>query len=317
MGVEYHMIKIIKKPEIIADYINGNTRVILKEDGTRILTTNDDDFELEYPLNIDMTITERCDLGCPFCYANCTPEGKHADLLSKYYIHQFNPGQELAINLNACDHPQLFPFLQKMKDMGVFVNGTVNQVHFMKYHKLLKKMCDNHLLWGIGVSLRKPTDEFISAVKEFPNAVIHCINGIVSVDDINYMADHDLKLLILGYKDIGRGEAYKEDNKLQVAIRQHRLKNMLPDLFEKFKVVSFDNLALDQLRVKSYLSQEYWDLIYQGDEGSKTFFLDAVHDTFSISSLESQDRMIPIDGRSIKEMFQEIRSLTTCTKDKC
>ena len=67
----------------IARYQNGNAWVEMYDDGTRIIETHGDEpFDFEYPLNNDITITHKCDGGCPFCYLGCTPNGKHADILN-------------------------------------------------------------------------------------------------------------------------------------------------------------------------------------------------------------------------------------------
>lgn len=292
----------------VADYLNGNVHIQLYSDGTRIMETEADEFEFDRPTNIDLTITKACDGGCPYCYMNCTTEGKLADL-SHPILKSLGEYQELAINLNDMNIPDLVPFLQRMKQRHIFVNGTINQVHFLKHWKLLKQLCGKRLLWGIGISLRNPTPEFINTVKGFPNAVIHVINGVLSASDIEKMRDKGLKLLILGYKNLGRGTDYATENSASVVARQRYLKDVLPTMFRHFDVVSFDNLALEQLRVKDILTDEEWDRYYQGDEGSSTFYLDLVDEKFGVSSLCSPEEMHPLLG-SVKEMFDVVRKET-------
>ena len=55
----------------------------------------------------------------------------------------------------------------------------------------------------------KPTDELILP-KLFPNAVLHVINGVVEMDDLRKLYDQDFKVLILGYKQLRRGNVYSE-----------------------------------------------------------------------------------------------------------
>ncbi len=138
----------------LSDYFNGNVHVQLFSDGTRILETDDNYFDFQYPLNIDMTITNKCSVACDYCYLNCRPGGKFADLLSVKFFDTLLKGTELAINLNDCDHPQLYRFLERMQDRGIFVNGTVSQEQFMKNKELLREYCDAKLLWGWSQSLR-------------------------------------------------------------------------------------------------------------------------------------------------------------------
>lgn len=291
----------------IARYQNGNAWVEMYDDGTRIIETHGDEpFDFEYPLNNDITITHKCDGGCPFCYLGCTPNGKHADILSPKFLDTVLPGTEMAINLNDLSHPQLEEFMRKMHERGVFLNGTVNQIHFMRHRQTLKRMCDERLLWGLGVSLRSADEEFVKAVSEFPNAVVHVINGILKAEDLEAMRDKGLKLLILGYKDLNRGADYHLENEATVRMRQKYLYNVLPTLGNHFKVVSFDNLAIEQLNVRRLLTQEQWDEFYQGDEGTATFAIDLVDGTFGRNSMATGDDVYPVMD-DIRDMFTVIK----------
>ena len=52
----------------------------------------------------------------------------------------------------------------------------------------------------------------------------------------------------------------------------------------KFKVISFDNLALKQLDVKNNLTEEQWKEFYQGDDGTMTMYVDGVKQEFAKTS---------------------------------
>lgn len=305
------MVKIIEnKPNLIADYFNGNAHVKLYEDGTRIIETEDDEFRLNYPLNMDVTITHRCDHGCKFCYLNCTSDGKHADILKPSFLDTLHAGTELAINLNDLSHPQLSKFLVRMRDKGVFVNGTINQDHFMKYYKVLEGLCKSKCLWGLGISLTKATPEFVQLAKRFSNAVIHVINGILQPKDIEVLRDNGLKLLVLGYKNVGRGEEYEVDNEITIRMRQRYLYDMLPSMINHFDVISFDNLAIQQLDAKRLVNSEQWSELFQGEEGTSTFAVDMVKGVFSLNSMVvDPSRLYPImdDVESMWQVIQDER----------
>lgn len=56
---------------MLRQYNNGNHRVILYSDGTKIKETIDpnvDHFTYEYPESFDLKITDYCDGGCSFCF---------------------------------------------------------------------------------------------------------------------------------------------------------------------------------------------------------------------------------------------------------
>ena len=289
-------------------YRNGNSRCRINlEDGTKIRETDDDKFDLDFPESIDLNIGNKCDGGCQFCYINASPNGVNAELLDNKFLKTIHPFTEVAINGNSVDHPQLIEFLRKMKERQVICNITVNQIHFEREQTKLAYLVEHDLVKGIGISLRKPTPEFISLVKKYSNAVIHVINGILSASDIEAMRDQGLKLLILGYKDLGRGKGYKRENELEIEMKQRYLYDVLDTLPNHFKVVSFDNLAIEQLNVKRILSQEEWEQFYMGDEGTSSMFVDLVTGKFGVSSLCEEDEMLPI-MESIDEMFKVVKN---------
>lgn len=288
-------------------YKNGNSIVKINlNNGTKIRETHDDKFNLSFPESIDLSIGNRCDGGCKFCYINASPNGVDGELLNHKFIDTIHPYTEVAINGNSIDHPQLIPFLNKLKDKHIICNITVNQVHFERKEDVIRDLVNKDLIKGIGISLRDPTPDFISRVKKYPNAVIHVINGILKPSDIEAMRDKNLKMLILGYKDLGRGIGYMEDNRETVKARQRYLYDILETLPNHFKVVSFDNLALEQLNVRRILTDEQWEEFYLGDEGTSSMFIDLVTGKFGVSSLCQEDEMHPIMD-NICDMFAVVK----------
>ena len=155
-------------------YKNGNSIVTIdSNDGTKERFTKDDEFNLEFPETIDMNCTTFCDAGCPFCYAGCSINGKHADLMGAKFIDTLKPYTEVALQVNDLTHPQLVDFLYKLKSKKIFANITVNQMHFEQKENFIKKLVTADLVKGIGISLVNPSEEFIKRVKKYPNAVIH------------------------------------------------------------------------------------------------------------------------------------------------
>ena len=208
---------------------------------------------------------------------------------------------------NILEHPDLIPFLEKLKEKKVIANITVNQIHFEKEQELIKKLVDEKLIYGLGVSLVKPADKFINLIKQYPNAVVHVINGVLTESDVKAMENNNLKMLILGYKHLRRGNEYFEHERERIEANQNWLYENLDDITCKFKVVSFDNLAIDQLNVKRLLSDKEWDEFYQGDDGSSTYFIDMVERKFAKSSTAPFNRRYELLN-SVDDMFKVIRN---------
>ena len=305
------MIKIIeKKNPILGEYDNGNYHVTIYEDGTKVRETFDEnatEFIAEYPECMDVKITNRCDKGCHACHEDSTIDGKHGEILTAKFWDTLKPYTEIAVGGgDPLSHPDLVHFLLKLKRLNLIPNMTVNQVHFMKNWAFLKLLCEEKLIYGLGVSLVEPTDEFIEKIKEFPNAVIHVINGIVRKDQLERLENQDLKVLILGYKEFRRGVTYLETHKVKVEVSKITLYDYLPEMLNKFKVVSFDNLALEQLEVKRLLTEEEWNEFYMGNDGKYTMYIDLVNEQFALCSV-AEERFDLLDD--IKPMFDKVKSL--------
>ena len=290
----------------IVRYQNGNYTVTFDTtNGTKIRENDLDFFEPAFAENCDVKITSKCDGGCDYCYEGCTPNGKHGDILNPKLLDTLHPYTELAINGNDLSHPDLLPFLRKMQEKNIVVNMTVNQIHFERHYHYIKELLANKLIYGLGISLKQPTKEFVWKVKQIPNAVIHCINGVLSPDDYEILKDNGLKLLILGYKYLRRGVGYYETHENDVRKLQDWLYNNLEEMLNHFCVVSFDNLAIEQLNVRRLLSDEQWDEIYMGDDGTMTFYIDMVEGAFAKNSL-SMERWPIMDN--IDDMFNKVRN---------
>lgn len=291
---------------LLGRYKNGNFVTTILSDGTKIRETKDDEFIPTFAENMDIKLTNKCDGGCAWCHEGSSINGKHGDILNEKFIDTLHPYQEVAIGGgDATSHPDLIPFLQKLKEKKVIANITVNQIHFEKKHELIKKLVDEKLIYGLGVSLVNPTKHFIELIKQYPNAVIHVINGVLKPLDVRALENNNLKMLILGYKHLRRGNEYFEEEQNDIETKQQWLYENLEDIIQKFQVVSFDNLAIEQLDVKRLLTQEEWDEFYMGDDGKVTYYVDMVERKFAQSSTAPFDKRYDLLD-SVDDMFKVI-----------
>lgn len=292
----------------IATYKNGNTTTTIYDDGTKTHFTMDDEFEFEFPESHDISISQCCDNGCEWCYYGCSPTGKHGKLTGWKFFDTMRPYTEIAINLQRPWHPDLETFLFEMRKRKIIVNVTINQNHFMSEDskQLIEAYSDLGLIKGIGISLTDPTqDGFIDEVKKYPNAVIHIIAGITHPEDIGYLMGCGLKLLILGYKKTERGKNFYDHSSTLIEDNIKWIESGLNEIVNGFKVVSFDNLAIEQLHIKDKLTDKEWETFYGGDDGTVTFFIDLVKGVFARNSLS---RIVyPIGDKTIDEMFEIVK----------
>lgn len=294
--------------ELLGSYQNGNYNVSIYQDGTKVRENDLDHFRASFPECMDVKITNYCDMGCPYCHENSTTHGRHGDILNPKFLDTLHPFTEIAIGGgNPLSHPNLVDLLEHLKNKQIIANITVNQHHFVEEQKLIRKLVDNKLIYGIGVSLTKrPNEELVNLLKTYPNAVIHVINGIVDVKkDLAPLYGKGLKLLILGYKMFRRGQAYYQADDLDVDEKKIDLSRNLMRVIMGFDVVSFDNLALTQLNVKNYMDEEKWKEFYMGDDGNFTMYIDLVDQVFARCSVsETRHPLLP----HIEDMFKQVQN---------
>ena len=292
--------------DIISKYQNGNTTVVIYEDGTKIREF-DDIPEIYFPESLDVKITNYCDLGCKYCHENSTIEGEHADLEKlKAVLISLPAGVELAIGGgNPLDHPSLIEFLIWCQERGLICNITVNQRHLKKHLATLETLIEEKLIYGLGISIVNNHYREIEYLKTLTNNIVyHLIAGVNNVSELDSLNSiGNCKVLILGYKNFGRGVYYysKEvDKNIELWQKQ------LPLYLGKFSI-SFDNLALEQLNVQSMISRNIWDSFYMGDDFSFTMYVDAVKQEYGPTS-KSLDR-VSFNEMSLFEYFIKYKNL--------
>lgn len=300
------------------NYQNGNYQVFMNlKNGTKIRKNDLDFFEPSTVESMDIKITNRCNMGCNMCHEGSTIDGKHADLMSPSFLDNLHPYTELALGGgNVLSHPDLIPFLHKCKERRHICNITLNQTHFEQNKSLVMDLIDKGLIYGLGVSLND-VRTIGDLVKDVPNAVVHVIAGMLKMWEFEELGcHHNLKLLILGYKKFRRGEALYNTwvgNQIDKDIKA--LQEYLPIAMKNnwFKVISFDNLAIKQLNMKSIVDEETWNKYYMGEDGidgygsSASMYVDLVERVFAKNSCAPLDKRYPLKD-NVEDMFNFLRN---------
>lgn len=294
--------------EILSEYLNGSVKTVLYTDGTKTREFNNNR-KGEFPESIDIKITNYCDAGCKYCHEKSVKTGKHADLNSLKEILKPLKYTELAIGGgNALSHPDLIDFLYWCKINVFFPSLTVNQYHLKTYFKLINDLIDKKLIYGLGISFISRKDEDIKLISELmqktDNIVFHLINGINNISDPIYLLTElkkEIKLLILGYKQYGRGIKYYKESVIEKMKEWSIYINGIINNghLSLFSVLSFDNLAIEQFNLKEIMSDSDFNAFYQGDEFTVSMYIDAVEKKFSTNSRNP----IKTDYMNIKDYF--------------
>ena len=292
---------------ILADYMNGNVHIRLYDNGTKIIECPDDVIpEMEYPMSMDVKITNYCDLGCAFCHEMSTINGKHGNLnkLEKL-LRQLPEGTELAFGGgNPLAHPDLVEFFGKLvRDYHLVPGITINSKHIVEYKDLINELIDQGLVYGVGISISDDFDfSIIDNINDTKNCVYHIIAGVNDISILNKIRESKInKVLILGYKTVGRGINYKDEN-VDLIIQNYY--DNLKD-YQKGLHLNFDNIAVEQLDLQRLVTPEYWESHYMGNDGQFTMYIDAVEEIYALSSTSYNRKKL--ENMSMKSIFSNIK----------
>lgn len=286
--------------EQLVKYQNGNTCVTILKDGTKIREYESTP-KIVHPESIDVKITNFCDMGCSYCHESSTTKGVHGDLNRLLQVIDCLPaGVELAIGGgNPLSHPNLIEFLQVLKSRGIIANLTVNQGHLKTFQDMLVYLIKDDLVKGVGISITNNNFTYVKPLLQLTdNIVYHLIAGVNKVEVVEKLMElGTCKVLVLGYKLFGFGVKYY--NK-EVDLELKKWYKMLPSLVGKC-TLSFDNLAIEQLKVKRLFTVEGWNKFYMGDDFCFTMYIDAVKQEYAPTS--RSNKRVSFSECSLLEYF--------------
>ncbi len=248
------------------------------------------------PELIDMKITDHCDFNCDFCYQNSTNNNNHADFNKiKEVISNLNELEVLEVALGGGDpvsHPQFFDILKEFNKKNIIVNFSTRNVNFIiDNFKLLKDLCGS-----IGLSIsnldelqvyHKIIDDCGLKIFELNNITIQYTMGSTNIDEFNLImkelidVNYFSTLLLLGYKDIGRGKTFNKHNYdkwLDVVNRY--IEN---DKYNSLNL-SIDTCLLDDFQ--NLIEKQFNSLLFTPTEGKFSMYIDLVDDKIAKSSFD-------------------------------
>lgn len=291
------------------EYQNGNYTVKLNlENGTKIRSTEESEFIPDRVESMDVKITNQCQHNCGFCHEGSVPDGNKATLVDIYdFAKSLPPHTEIALGGgNLMEDPwHTEEALKIFKTAGAVCSITVRQDDFVKDYGWIAEWKKLSLVYGIGISLVNVNDPSFWALYDMtPTAVIHTIAGILTQKDMGVLAEHRAKVLVLGYKQLRRGETYFIDNEERIQKNIEFLSRYAYSWSRYLEVLSFDNLALEQLDIRNKVPEYVWEHYYMGDDGTTTFFVDLVEKEYARSSTHPvRHKML---DKTIPQMYKSI-----------
>lgn len=295
-------------------YKNGSYMVMILNDGTKIRYNEQNIYKPNRVESMDIKITNKCDKNCVMCHENSTINGKHCNYIDAINtINSIPPYTELAIGGgNPLSHPYLLRFLGMCKNKNLIANITVNKWHFLQNFDWIYNMYCCKYINGIGVSIFDITTEDIELIKEV-NGVCHVIVGVTPIETLKKLINNNIKILVLGYKNFRRGENYYNKFKDRIDADINKWSEFISIAIKEkyFPVISFDNLAIEQLKIKEKLSKEEWESFFMGDDGingefsSASMYIDLVENKFALNSCAPLEERYDCENfnNNVNEMF--------------
>ena len=140
---------------------------------------------------------------------------------------------------------------------------------------------------GISVTNTNLLENQIERISKLtPNIVFHVIAGVHEPKIIDELAKYGYPILVLGYKSWGFGLTYKigtsrSDNQISEKVKVW--KREIPKYLGKVHLC-FDNLAVEQLELKKWFTDEKWNEIFLGEDFTISMYIDAVKQEYSPTS---------------------------------
>lgn len=285
---------------MLYQYVNGGYKVSIFETGTKIREKIGSTSPV-HPEQMDLKITDWCDAGCPACHEQSTKRGKHGDVDKMVKLLSTLPtGVEIAIGGgDPLSHPDFERLIYSLRDIGLIPSVTVNGRHLARSVDRLERFIGDKALFGVGVSYWEGMIDW-----EYEHKVIHMINGIDSPEVLDNW-EKGQKILLLGYKNFGRGIKYNEKNAEKVLALINQWYRELIWIAKDHKV-SFDTLAITQMNPRRlFANVAEYDQRFMGEEGQFSMYVDGVTETFAVSSY-SEKRF---EWSNINDMFKVVRNV--------
>lgn len=301
---------------MIHQYLNGNYIVTIdNEVGTKSYRALRIGEELisDFPDSIDLKITNKCSIGCPYCHESSTLNGKSFNLEKTIQLLSELPkGVEIAIGGGDVLEPSVVNdfvnLMNWLNDNDYLPRATLNIESIRKYIKIEEngfgiitndrvRLNGSNKCLGISISkfdkkdFKLVEDNCIDTFDTLNILVYHVIAGLFPLEDLEKLLESSKRVLILGYKSWGRGKnitppvSLKETSDI---VKRHIFK--LRTGYDRYRfldeknVLAFDNLAIEQLEIRDCFTEYEWNRLYMGDEFTHTMYVDAVNEEFAPTS---------------------------------
>jgi len=275
---------------------------------------------VDTPMLVDLKITDFCTFGCAFCYQGSTPSGKHSDHRRTYGVVRALAEMkvfEVAIGGGEPTmHPQFIEILESFRSAGIVPNFTTRNTAWLRDVTRWPR-----IIAAVGAFAYSTEDASTIA----PLVALMTANGIpLSKLNIQYVMGSSskhhfermlttcrelrLRLTLLGFKDNGRGAAFKAEpgyggfadysGWLDTLVKMRGEPSSGGTWFPNNKL---PRLGIDTALAKAYepqlLESGISPVLFHTEEGRFSMYWDLVSDEIGPSSFCSRGQMTRVPGQ--------------------
>lgn len=271
------------------------------------------------PELVDVKITDYCDIGCAYCYQGSTTEGKHAKIEDVRLLARelFKAGVlEVAIGGGEpTRHPQFVEILEIFNAHGIVANFTTRDLSFFKDEELRERIFAASKSIAVSVSSGAQIDQAKASYQELGDRYgvgpmsFQYVMGTASDPEFQNMMKKSIKehlnLTLLGYKDSGRGLAWREGEGKAFALRDAKVQGQTTSWIDLAKASLGDQAQWARVCIDTALARECESImgaakiprhLWHKSEGLVSMYIDAVSMKMGKSSFESLNEMEPFDS---------------------
>jgi len=249
------------------------------------------------PENVEVNITNRCGKGCAFCYQSSTPRGRMAsyknlisiaNLLQRLEVFEVTLGGGEPLLYKDGDKT-ILDVMKLFRNRGIVPNTTTASPHLLPPAQELAGVVGN-----IGVTIRCVTD--LAAVLSTCR-IAQIPLGTITRDEFRMITTNLAKgyssILLLGYKNTGRGKSYtpipydwwlEEIGKLSYGSR-----------------ISVDTVLAAEY--KDAILKLCPDILFSTEEGKFSCYIDAVEMRMGPSSFCDKSLLVSFDQSTFLQEY--------------
>jgi hypothetical protein len=276
-----------------------------RREGTKIRWSKTDYDKSTTPELVDVKITDYCGYGCDFCYMGSTKEGQHAPLarLEGIFDQLANMGVfEVAIGGGEpAHHPDFAKIIRAATARGLTFNFTAFGLDWLKNDEIISALRETNGI-GVGVSIHSSRDvkkierartmlrdQSIWGVQMIGQTVVGATPMPTIEKTLDACVEAHQPILLLGFKETGRGVGYKRARVTDANMKAMLLKaKNCAESKDSYQYDSGFHLSVDTCFLDQY-GHVLDDLkvphvLRTSPEGKFSMYIDAVENTCGPSS---------------------------------